>query len=92
MDPTTVFSFNVEYSDDGQIFKNVTGPVNLPAFSSVADNTDQLTPNIAVDPISGDVAVDWYDTRNNAADQAGDPVWVSVSSNGGLTFGAGCRC
>jgi hypothetical protein len=45
-----------------------------------------ILPSIAVDPLTGDVAVGWYDTRNDASHTRVQFV-VAVSTNSGMTFG-----
>lgn len=47
--------------------------------------TDQFEPNVAVND-TGDVAVVWYDRRNDAANNTNIDVYTAFSSDGGATF------
>ncbi|MGH9224701.1 MAG: hypothetical protein ACRD2W_13200 [Acidimicrobiales bacterium] len=47
--------------------------------------TDQFEPNVAVND-AGDVAVVWYDRRNDAANNLNIDVFTAFSTDGGLTF------
>lgn len=47
--------------------------------------TDQFEPNVAVND-AGDVAVAWYDRRNDAANNTNIDVYTAFSSDGGVTF------
>jgi Ca2+-binding RTX toxin-like protein len=47
--------------------------------------TDQFEPNVAVNDV-GDVAVVWYDRRNDAANNLNIDVYTAFSSDGGATF------
>jgi hypothetical protein len=61
----------------------------------------QYNPAIALDQSSGDVAVSWYDTRNDlGSDGSGDTdgvpnddfqIWATYSTNGGATFAPNFR-
>jgi hypothetical protein len=60
-----------------------------------ATNNSQFNPAIALDQTSGDVAVSWYDTRNDPGSGSGDTdgipnddfqIWATDSTNGGVTF------
>jgi hypothetical protein len=61
----------------------------------------QFLPAIALDQASGDVAVSWYDARNDlgtggAGDTDGVPnndaqIWATYSTNGGATFASNFR-
>jgi hypothetical protein len=61
-----------------------------------ATTNSQYNPAIALDQSSGDLAVSWYDTRNDlgtggSGDTNGIPnddfqIWASDSTNGGATF------
>jgi hypothetical protein len=61
----------------------------------------QYNPAIALDQSSGDVAVSWYDTRNDlgsggSGDTDGIPnddfqIWATYSTNGGATFAPNFR-
>jgi hypothetical protein len=69
-----------------------------PAVKLNDDNTtnSQYDPAIALDQSSGDVAVSWYDTRNDlgtggSGDTNGIPnddfqIWATDTTNGGATF------
>ena len=48
----------------------------------------QFMPAIAVDPVTGEVAVSYYDARNDAAN-ARVATYVNVSIDGGGTFSVG---
>ena len=58
--------------------------------------TSQFMPAIAVDQTSGDLAISWYDSRNDLGsggpgDTDGIPnddaqIWATYSTNGGVTF------
>jgi hypothetical protein len=58
--------------------------------------TSQFMPAIAVDQTTGDVAISWYDSRNDLGsggpgDTDGIPnddaqIWATYSTNGGVTF------
>lgn len=53
-------------------------------------NTDigtnsQFFSKIAVDPITGNIGIAWYDARNDPANQRVE-VWGTVSTDGGATF------
>ena len=48
----------------------------------------QFLPAIAVDPVTGEVAISYYDARNDAAD-ARVATYVNVSIDGGSTFSVG---
>jgi len=61
-----------------------------------ATNNSQFNPAIALDQTTGNVAISWYDTRNDlgnggSGDTDGIPnddfqVWATDSTNGGATF------
>ena len=60
----------------------------------------QYNPAIALDQSSGDVAVSWYDTRNDLGSGSGDTdgipnddfqIWATYSMNGGATFAPNFR-
>src|SRR5262249_5611903 len=69
-----------------------------PAIMLNDDRTSnsQYDPSVAVDQASGDVALSWYDTRNDlgtggSGDTDGIPnddfqIWATDSTNGGTTF------
>jgi hypothetical protein len=80
----------VRYSDDDGATWSAPVKVN-------DDNTDRshFFPKIAVDPVTGYVAVSWYDARNDPGfgpgDRDGQPnddveVYAAVSTNGGVSF------
>ena len=47
--------------------------------------TDQFEPNVAVND-TGDVAVVWYDRRNDVANNTNIDVYTAFSADGGTTF------
>jgi Ca2+-binding RTX toxin-like protein len=47
--------------------------------------TDQFEPNVAVND-AGDVAVAWYDRRNDVANNTNIDVYTAFSADGGATF------
>jgi uncharacterized repeat protein (TIGR01451 family) len=72
-------------------------PVSINAGAAVTTNPDTTTndnwqPSIAVSPGSGDIAVTFYDRRNDTTSTDGDPpntqvtLFRSVSRDGGLTW------
>jgi len=81
----------LQHSDDN-------GATWSPAVKLNDDNTtnSQYDPSIALDQSSGDVALSWYDTRNDlgtggSGDTDGIPnddfqIWATDSTNGGTTF------
>jgi hypothetical protein len=81
----------LQHSDDN-------GATWSPALKLNDDNTlnSQYNPAIALDQSSGDVAVSWYDTRNDlgqggAGDTDGIPnddfqIWATYSTDGGAHF------
>ena len=80
-DPNVVLKINLLYSNDnGKSFAPATGLV-------AGDGGDALIPNLAVDPVTGDVAVVWYGTNTPS-----DPVtrfYAAISGDGGSTFSPG---
>ncbi len=85
-----------QYSDDN-------GATWTPAVRLNSDHTvnSQFMPSIAVDQASGDVAVSWYDCRNDLGtggpgDTDGVPnddaqIWATYSTDGGATFAPNFR-
>ena len=81
----------LQHSDDN-------GATWSPAVKLNDDNTtnSEYDPSIALDQSSGDVALSWYDTRNDlgtggSGDTDGIPnddfqIWATDSTNGGTTF------
>jgi len=81
----------LQHSDDN-------GTTWSPAVRLNDDHTvnSQYNPAIALDQTSGDVAVSWYDTRNDlgaggSGDTDGIPnddfqIWATDSTNGGVSF------
>src|SRR5204863_428552 len=81
-------------------FGTFTAPENVPSPGNgdYDDSTtnSQFNPAIALDQTSGNVAISWYDTRNDlgsggSGDTDGIPnndfqVWATDSANGGTTF------
>jgi hypothetical protein len=86
----------LQHSDD-------SGATWSPAVKLNDDHTanSQYDPAIALDESSGDVAVSWYDTRNDlgtggSGDTDGIPnddfqIWATDSTNGGATFAPNFR-
>src|SRR5260370_9880024 len=81
----------VQYSDDG-------GVTWSPAVRVNDDHTvnSQFLPKISLDPVTGNIAVVWYDSRNDLGtggpgDTDGIPnddaqFWGAFSTNGGASF------
>ena len=79
------------------------GTTWTPAVKLNDDNTanSQFNPAIALDQLSGAVAVSWYDTRNDlgtggSGDTDGVPnddfqIWATDTTNGGTTFAPNFR-
>jgi hypothetical protein len=67
------------FSDDGG--KTWSDPVQV----SDSQDSTQFQPSIAVDPITGDVAVGWYDTVGDSERQT-THYRVAASVDGGVTF------
>ena len=79
------------------------GTTWTPAVKLNDDNTanSQFNPAIALDQLSGAVAVSWYDTRNDlgtggSGDTNGVPnddfqIWATDTTNGGTTFAPNFR-
>jgi hypothetical protein len=86
----------LQYSDDN-------GTTWSPAVRLNDDNTrnSQFNPAIALDQTTGNVAVSWYDARNDqgtggAGDTDGIPnddvqIWATYSTDGGVTFAPNFR-
>ena len=86
----------LQYSDDN-------GTTWSSAVKLNDDHTanSQYNPAIALDQTSGDVAVSWYDTRNDlGAGSSGDvdgvpnddfQIWATDSTNGGASFASNFR-
>lgn len=86
----------LQHSDDD-------GATWSPAVQLNDDHTtnSQYNPAIALDQSSGDVAVSWYDTRNDlgsggSGDTDGIPnddfqIWATYSTNGGASFAPNVR-
>jgi hypothetical protein len=72
----------VRYSDDESKTWSPPVPVN-----DDKTPTSHFLPSIAIDPTDGDVAVAWYDTRNDPSSIA-TQFYASVSNNGGMRFSA----
>ena len=45
----------------------------------------QMFPKMALDPVTGNIAVVWYDARNDAANKKVE-LWGTISTDGGQTF------
>jgi hypothetical protein len=59
---------------------------------TVSDNpagTSAFLPSLAVDPITGNVAVGWYDTRVDPTNNVKAQYYVATSGNGGRSFSPG---
>jgi hypothetical protein len=70
----------VRYSDDiGQTWSD---PVQVNDDDAGASH---FLPSISIDPMTGDVAVGWYDTRNDPANVKSE-FFASISSDGGDSF------
>jgi Neuraminidase (sialidase) len=86
-------NINVSYSDDNGATWSTPKRINDDVGTS-----SQFNPKIAIDGTSGNIAVAWYDTRNDKGDHGfgdtnGKPnddtmIYSSVSSDGGNTFSA----
>lgn len=50
-----------------------------------AGSNSQFFPKMAVDPVTGEVAVVWYDCRNSGSNNRVE-LWGTVSMDGGATF------
>ncbi len=86
----------LQYSDDN-------GATWTPAVRLNDDHTanSQFNPAIAVDQATGDVAISWYDCRNDLGtggpgDTDGIPnddaqIWATYSTDGGVTFAPNFR-
>ena len=84
------------YSDDNGTTWSTAVRVNDDTGTS-----SQFNPKVAIDSTSGNVAIAWYDARNDAGDHGrGDTnglpnddimIYSSVSKDGGLTFAANQR-
>ena len=77
--PDTVV--NLIYSDDDGV--TWSDPIAV----DPGENS-QFLPSIAVDPVTGNVAVSWYDARNDP-NGTGVQFFAAVSNNGGTSFLAG---
>jgi hypothetical protein len=80
-------------SDDTDIYVRFSddGGANWSARTLINDDattTSQFMPRLAIDQITGFVAVTWYDARNDAANNQQVDVFVSVSHDDGLTWSA----
>jgi hypothetical protein len=80
---TTTSNLNifVRFSDDDG--KTWSQPVKV---NDDSGNTVHFFPAIAVDQSTGNLAIAWYDTRNDAGRNTNVQVFASVSTDGGLTF------
>src|SRR5262249_55194062 len=90
IDPTNPVEVEpiVEFSDDnGATWTTggALGEVIDDSTISPMDSGDFFLPQIAVDPVTGDVAVAWYDTRNDPTNVT-TQIFATVSTDGGLTF------
>lgn len=80
VEPIVVFS-----DDNGATWTpgGATGEVLDDAV--LGETSDAFLPQIAVDPVTGDLAVAWYDTRNDPTNVT-TQIFATVSTDGGLTF------
>jgi hypothetical protein len=62
------------------------GPVTV---SDTPAGASAFLPSLAVDPITGNVAVGWYDTRVDPTNNVKAQYYVATSGNGGQTFSPG---
>src|SRR5262249_51816432 len=67
-------------SDNGQTWSS---PVQV---NDVANGNSDFFPTIANDPITGAVAVSWYDARNAGAKDNTTQLFGTVSTNGGVSW------
>ena len=51
-----------------------------------ATTRSQFLPYVAVDPLTGNVIVTWYDARNDPTNHDAIQYWGGVSADGGATF------
>jgi len=51
-----------------------------------ATTRSQFLPYVAVDPLTGNVIVTWYDARNDSTNHDAIEYWGGVSEDGGATF------
>ena len=77
-------------SNDLNIFARYSDDDGSTWSSPVRVNDDtgtqsQFFSKIALDPVTGNVGVAWYDCRNSAANNRVE-LWASVSTDGGVTF------
>jgi hypothetical protein len=77
-------TINLRYSDDnGATWSD-------PARVDDTDGKESLfQPRVAVDQTTGNVAVAWYDTRNDHPNRVKTQVFVATSGDGGKTFSPG---
>ena len=75
-------------SDDGGVNWSMPRPVGDPLAYSV----DRFNQWLAVDPVTADVVISFYDTRNDMTGQRfGTDIYLARSTNGGATFAADVR-
>jgi hypothetical protein len=73
----------VRYSDDDGATWSSRVRVN---DDPVGNGKSQFNPAISLDPITGDIAVTWYDTRESSSANNTAEVWGTISEDGGNTF------
>lgn len=79
-----------DFPNDSDIFLRYSDNLGVNWSTPVQVNTDttnnsQFFASVAVDQSTGDVAVAWYDARNDPLDQQ-TQYFVAVSADGGATF------
>ena len=77
-------TIKLQYSTDGGATWQVPVSVNDTPLGASA-----FLPSVAVDPTTGNVAVGWYDTRIDSANNVKTQFFVATSSNGGRSFSPG---
>ena len=76
-------TIDVRFSDDNGTTWSAPTRVN---DDPLGNGKSQFLPAIAVDQVTGDVAVTWYDTRNSGAANNTTQVFGSASLDGGATW------
>jgi hypothetical protein len=75
-------------SDNGGVNWSVPRPVG----DRLAYPVDRFNQWLAVDPVTADVVISFYDTRNDTTGQRyGTDIYLARSANGGATFAADVR-
>ncbi len=78
---STATSIDVRSSDDSGLHWSAPVRVNDVAVTTAS----RFLPSLAVDPTNGEVAVGWYDTRDDLLGLKAK-YYVAISGDGGLTF------